>query len=171
VLEVAHTRPHTAPVPFRQWQKIMAGNFVEYLSADHRACDVRLGQLRKAAVAGDWNAAQEAFASLQHDVLAHFAAEEEVLFPAFEAATGMSSGPTQVMRGEHEEARFLIEDLEAAVADKDADGVRGQGEALLILLQQHNMKEENILYPTAFKVVGAKAAELAAQIVMRRETP
>jgi len=171
VLEVTRTRLHTAAIPFRQWQKIMASNFVEYLSADHRACDALLGQLRKAAVAGDWNTAQEAFASLQHDVLAHFAAEEEVLFPAFEAATGMSSGPTQVMRGEHEEARFLLEDIAAAVGEKDADGVRGQGEALLILLQQHNMKEENILYPTAFRVVGPKAAELAAQIVMRREAP
>lgn len=149
----------------------MAGNFVEYLSADHRACDVLLGNLRRAAVAGDWSAAQAALAGLQHDVLAHFAAEEEVLFPAFEAATGMTSGPTQVMRGEHEEARFLLEDIEAAVGEKDADGVRGQGEALLILLQQHNMKEENILYPTAFNVLGPKAAELSAQVVMRREAP
>lgn len=147
----------------------MATSFVDYLSADHRACDALLGKLRQSAGHGDWGAAGNAFASLQHDVLAHFAAEEEVLFPAFEAVTGMSNGPTQVMRSEHEEARYLLEDLDDAVQAHDGDAVRGHGEALLILLQQHNMKEENILYPSVHSAMGLRAEELAAQIVMRRE--
>lgn len=144
-------------------------NFVQYLTADHRACDEKLGAVRRAVGSGDWAGAAAAWEVFQRNVLAHFATEEEVLFPAFEAATGMTSGPTQVMRMEHEEARYLLEDIAAAVHERDADGVRGQGEALLILLQQHNMKEENILYPTAFNMVGPGAGELSAQIVMRRE--
>lgn len=143
--------------------------FDHYLMADHRACDQLLGALRREALAGDWQAAGASFASLQHDVLAHFAAEEEIMFPAFEAATGMSCGPTQVMRMEHAEARELLADLAEAVAAADIEGVRGHAEALLILLQQHNMKEENILYPAAVSAAGPKAAELSAQIVMRRE--
>ncbi len=143
--------------------------FDHYLMADHRACDHLLGSLRRHAVGKDWPAAQAAFASLQHDVLAHFAAEEEVMFPAFEAASGMSCGPTAVMRMEHADARELLEDLAAATQAKDADGVRGHAEALLILLQQHNMKEENILYPAAISAAGPTAAELTAQIVLRRE--
>ncbi|MBK9394046.1 MAG: hemerythrin domain-containing protein [Uliginosibacterium sp.] len=91
---------------------------------------------------------------MQHDVLAHFAAEEEVMFPAFEAASGMSCGPTAVMRMEHAEARELLDDLAAATQVQDTDGVRGHAEALLILLQQHNMKEENILYPAAISAAG-----------------
>jgi len=147
----------------------MASSFVDYLSADHRACDALLGKLRQAAGSGDWAAAGQALVSLQHDVLAHFAAEEEVLFPAFEAATGMFSGPTQVMRSEHEEARYLLEDLDEAVQGHDGDGVRGLGEALLIQLQQHNLKEENILYPSAHSAVGARAEDLALRIAQRRE--
>jgi iron-sulfur cluster repair protein YtfE (RIC family) len=143
--------------------------FDQYLMADHRACDALLGTLRRVAGTGDWNAATSAYATLCSDILAHFAAEEEVLFPAFEAATGMSAGPTRVMRMEHEEVRNLLEDLSFAVSEQNGDGVRGYGEALLILLQQHNMKEEHILYPAALESAGAQAGELSAQIINRRE--
>jgi len=143
--------------------------FDKYLMADHRTCDRLLGALRQQAGMADWAAAGISSHALQHAVLAHFAAEEEVLFPAFEASTGMRSGPTQVMRMEHEELRFLLEDLVVAVSEKDADGVRGHGEALLILLQQHNLKEENILYPMALAHAGSAAAELTSQIMLRRE--
>jgi hemerythrin-like domain-containing protein len=143
--------------------------FDQYLTQDHRACDALLGELRTAAKAGDWAAADSAFARFQHDVLAHFAAEEAVLFPAFETRTGMTGGPTRVMRMEHDEARLLIEDLAEAVAQANADGIRGHGEALLILLQQHNMKEENILYPTAADVAGKDLPALSAEVIAHRE--
>jgi len=144
-------------------------NFDQYLMADHRVCDQLLGAARRHAVAGEWDQALTAATTLQHDVLAHFAAEEEILFPAFEAASGMTCGPTQVMRMEHAEARDLLEDLLAAATDKDADGVRGHAEVLLIHLQQHNMKEENILYPASVDALGSQVAELSAQIAARRE--
>ncbi len=144
-------------------------DFVHYLTTDHRHCDEQLGTLRRLAIAGDWAAARDAFEAARHDVLAHFSAEEEVLFPAFEASSGMSCGPTAVMRMEHQEARELLADLAEAVGGEDADGVRGYGEALLILLQQHNMKEENILYPMAKQGLGAGAPALAEQIAQRRE--
>ncbi|WP_018604384.1 hemerythrin domain-containing protein [Uliginosibacterium gangwonense] len=143
--------------------------FDQYLMADHRACDEHLGALRRHANAGDWGAAQQAFATLQHDLLAHFAAEEEILFPAFETRTGMRNGPTRVMRMEHEEVRFLLEDLTEALSTQDAEAIRGHGEALLILLQQHNMKEENILYPASRDAVGGDLASLSEQIIQRRE--
>ncbi|MDQ7990128.1 MAG: hemerythrin domain-containing protein [Candidatus Dactylopiibacterium sp.] len=145
--------------------------FPDYLTTDHRACDELLGQLRQHANGADWGAARTAFDALRHDVLAHFAAEEEILFPAFEARTGMRQGPTAVMRMEHEEARDLLEDLAQAVAADDREGVRGHGEALLILLQQHNMKEENILYPMGANVAGPDLADWSARIIARREAP
>lgn len=144
-------------------------DFTHYLTTDHRHCDECLGLLRSQAIAGHWAAAAEAFARADHDIRAHFAAEEEVLFPAFEASSGMTCGPTAVMRMEHEEARELLLDLSEAIAAQDAEGVRGYGEALLILLQQHNMKEENILYPMAKQGLGPQASEVATQIMQRRE--
>jgi len=56
-------------------------------------------------------------------------------------------GPTQVMRHEHAQARDLIEKLERAIENKDKETFLSAGESLMILIQQHNMKEEQILYP------------------------
>lgn len=70
-----------------------------------------------------------------------------MLFPAFEQKTGMTMGPTQVMRGEHVQMRELMDAASASLAAKDANDYSGNAETLLVMMQQHNMKEENMLYP------------------------
>ncbi len=59
------------------------------------------------------------------------------------------------MRLEHAQMRPLLAQLEAACAARDGDGYAGAAETLLILMQQHNMKEENILYPMCDQALGA----------------
>ena len=81
------------------------------------------------------------------EALRHLAAEEVTLFPAFEQRTGMVMGPTRVMRAEHDQMRQLIDAAEEALTARDAEEYSGTAETLLIMTQQHNMKEENILYP------------------------
>ncbi|MBP45730.1 MAG: hemerythrin domain-containing protein [SAR324 cluster bacterium] len=77
----------------------------------------------------------------------HFLMEETVLFPTFEDISGMRQGPTQVMRMEHQQIRNLLARMSDAVTRMDRDEILEVGETLLILMQQHNMKEEGILYP------------------------
>lgn len=122
-------------------------NAIEQLTGQHRACDAFLVQAEHAVRTGDWALAREAYPRFEHDMLAHFTLEEERLFPAFEAATGMSMGPTVVMRNEHAEMREVFLDLRDALQNASAADYLGHSETLLILMQQHNMKEENILYP------------------------
>ena len=117
------------------------------MSGDHRHCDELFAAVESAVNAGQWAVATEAFASYRKAMLAHFDAEEKVLFPVFEERTGMRMGPTQVMRNEHAQMRELIEAAGAGVAEKDAEEYSGYAETLLIMMQQHNMKEENVLYP------------------------
>jgi iron-sulfur cluster repair protein YtfE (RIC family) len=88
------------------------------------------------------------------ELLAHFGVEEEVLFPGLRERTGMTGGPTQVMRGEHVQMRDLLRQMDEALAQKNADGFGGAAETLLIMMQQHNMKEENILYPMIDQALG-----------------
>jgi hemerythrin-like domain-containing protein len=95
---------------------------------------------------------------------AHFRAEEEVLFPAFEATTGMRQGPTQMMRHEHQQMRSLLSQLGEASAAHDGEGYAGAAETLLMLMQQHNMKEENILYPMCDRTLGAHAERICAEM-------
>ncbi|MBT3836906.1 MAG: hemerythrin domain-containing protein, partial [Thiotrichales bacterium] len=73
--------------------------------------------------------------------------EEEILFSAFEEATGSAQGPTMVMRMEHEQMRSLLQNLQQAVESRDAEQALGVADTLMIMMQQHNMKEEQMLYP------------------------
>ena len=120
----------------------------------HKHCDEIFADAEEACGAGDWAAGAEAFEAFRGQLETHFASEEELLFPAFEAATGMTSGPTEVMRGEHRQMRDLLAQMQAAVAARDSDAFGGAAETLLILMQQHNMKEENILYPMCDNALG-----------------
>lgn len=117
------------------------------MTDDHRSCDEAFARAETAASKGKWDEAGTALDAFATALEAHFDAEESFLFPRFEAATGMTEGPTKVMRGEHAEMRSAVARMRDALASKDRDDYAGEAETLLILMQQHNMKEENILYP------------------------
>ncbi len=118
-----------------------------YLLDDHRHCDDLFAAVEQAVTALDWPRAGTAFANLHSAMEQHFVAEEAILFPAFEAKTGMTRGPTEVMRVEHDQMRELLSAALQSLQDKDADDYAGNAETLLIMMQQHNMKEEHVLYP------------------------
>ena len=136
----------------------------QILPDHHQHCDALFVAAEEAAQSGDWDAATSAFKHFNEQMQAHFDAEEAVLFPAFEAATGMTAGPTQMMRSEHQQMRSLLAQLEFACAEKDEEGYAGAAETLLMLMQQHNMKEENILYPMCDQALAAEAEELGGKI-------
>ena len=136
----------------------------QILPDHHRHCDTLFVAAEEAVQRGDWAVAAPAFERFHEQMNAHFAAEEDLLFPAFEAATGMSAGPTKMMRYEHEQMRALLAQLAAACAAHDSEGYAGAAETLLMLMQQHNMKEENILYPMCEQALGAEAERLAEKM-------
>ncbi|WP_345984820.1 hemerythrin domain-containing protein [Sulfurimonas sp. HSL-1656] len=120
---------------------------LEFLRDDHRKCDSAFADTESAVAKGDLATAREAFERFNSETLHHFAMEEEILFPAFEQRSGMQGGPTQVMRMEHEQVRGLLERMRTALDNGDSNGFLGMAESMMILLQQHNMKEEQMLYP------------------------
>jgi DUF438 domain-containing protein len=122
-------------------------NIKSFMTDDHRRCDNFFTDVERAIAAQDWERATADFNSFFESVEQHFAAEEGTLFPAFETKSGMTMGPTQVMRDEHVQMRELMSAAREALAAKDADEYSGNAETLLIMMQQHNMKEENVLYP------------------------
>lgn len=136
----------------------------EILPGHHKHCDGLFVTAEEAVQNGDWPAVDKAFARLNAQMRAHFQAEEELLFPAFERATGMTQGPTQMMRYEHAQMRSLLSQLAEACAAHDAEGYGGAAETLLMLMQQHNMKEENILYPMCDRSLGSDAERVCAEM-------
>ena len=119
----------------------------EYMTEDHRRCDVSFANAEEAVSKEDFGAAQSSFGNFKQTMEAHFSMEENVLFPEFESQTGNSAGPTQVMRVEHRQIRALLEEMASTLAGQDVEGYLGHSETLLVMMQQHNMKEEHILYP------------------------
>jgi hemerythrin-like domain-containing protein len=61
---------------------------------------------------------------------------------------------------EHEQMRGLIQDMADAVAKTDDEGYLGLSETLNMLMQQHNLKEENMLYPMTDRVLGDERDKL-----------
>ena len=134
------------------------------MSQDHRECDDFFVAVELSIGKKSWDDARTAFVDYREAMLAHFKVEESILFPAFEQRTGMRMGPTQVMRNEHDQMRELIAAAGAAVSACDADEYSGYAETLLIMMQQHNMKEENVLYPMCDQQLGDQSSTLLQDI-------
>jgi hemerythrin-like domain-containing protein len=127
---------------------------LEFLGNDHRVCDDLFASAEAAVAKNSWDSARDLHDRFQAAMAHHFAMEEDVLFPAFEARTGNSMGPTQVMRMEHAQMRSLMQDMASAVATSNQSNFLGLSETLNMLMQQHNLKEENMLYPMSDRVLG-----------------
>ncbi|MDD2884901.1 MAG: hemerythrin domain-containing protein [Dechloromonas sp.] len=136
----------------------------QLLSEDHRHCDDLFATAEQAASQADWPSAQAAFACFVQAMTAHFLAEESQLFPAFEGATGMTGGPTAVMRHEHAQMRELLAAAQAALAAGQGDDFFAVVDTLLIMMQQHNMKEENVLYPMCDQHLAAQIDPLISAL-------
>ena len=118
----------------------------EYLTLDHRKCDELFADMEyKASISlADAKEIVEKFVAQTER---HFQLEERIVFEEFEQKTGMTQGPTQIVRHEHSQVRNLMKELLDAISQNNKDKFFGTSETLMILMQQHNMKEEQMLYP------------------------
>lgn len=130
----------------------------------HRDCDNLFVAAENAVSANLWDNAQQQFAQFRHTTEQHLRAEEEVLFPAFEQRTGNSMGPTQMMRMEHVHIRELIGAIQRSLEKRDKQEYLGLSDTLMVLLQQHNFKEENVLYPMTDQVLANDRAQLLGRM-------
>jgi hemerythrin-like domain-containing protein len=143
----------------------------EYMTADHRRCDAHFVATEDAVLAGEWDAAAAAFRRYGDALDAHLAMEEEVLFPAFEAETGMTDGPTAVMRAEHRELRALLRRVEDALAHHDVAAWLGSSDMLRVMAQHHDLKEEGVLYPMMTRALAGRESELLAAMASLAAEP
>lgn len=120
---------------------------VGFFSRDHHRCDTLYAEAENAANSGDVTTMSRVCHHFLVAMTHHFRMEEEGLFPAFEKETGMRQGPTMVMRSEHEQMRGLMQQMHQAAETGDAERLLKAGGTLLFVMQQHNVKEEQMLYP------------------------
>ncbi len=115
--------------------------------------------------AGEVAGARAAWAEFAFGLRRHIGFEEQILFPAFEQGTGMPAdgGPTGVMRAEHRQIEGLIDAIGRALEGEGAP--LALREELHRVLGQHNVKEEEVLYPMTDQCLGAQGSDaLVARI-------
>lgn len=123
------------------------------LEREHREIDAGIE-----GFAGDGSARVQDRAALADAIGSlrrHIYAEEELLFPPLRAAGLL--GPVLVMLREHGEMWETLDSLERLLQSDDDDPVAAARRQLLRQLQNHNAKEETVLYPQAEGMLTARA--------------
>jgi hemerythrin-like domain-containing protein len=172
LFEWSHLRPGppswTIAIARRAAPPGAARGINEALSWDHDRLDALEAAAFQKRAEGDLESARDNFAAFAAGLRRHIAFEEQVLFPAFEEATGMppTAGPTAVMREEHREIEVLIGKIEAGIAEKSAP-VEELRRSLHDVLGEHNLKEEGVLYPTTDQLLGNEKADQLVERIQR----
>lgn len=135
-----------------------------YLGDDHRRLDALFADTAKLVAAADYAAAAARFAEFATGLDRHIEQEEQILFPVFEQATGMTQGPTTVMRHEHVAIRALLVEIRAAIAEGERARFQAAAQELGAVLGDHNMKEERILYPMTDRAAGPGLPDLVRRM-------
>ena len=137
----------------------------EFFTHDHRSCDGNWADVEAAVESGRAEDIAAAWQRFDGSMRRHLQMEEEVLFPAFEEVTGMrDAGPTFIMRSEHAQMRGLLDQMGAAAGSGAWEDLVDLGDTLLMLIQQHNAKEEQMLYPMSERALSPHWADLRRQL-------
>jgi hemerythrin-like domain-containing protein len=131
-----------------------------YLTTDHKRCDDALIEAENFVNENRWDHAETCLQQFCKSLEHNFAMEEEILFLAFEKAIGSSEGPTSVMRNEHQHIRGILTMLQNALKRHDSNAFLGHADTLNIMMQQHNLKEESILYPMADRILSDRTHDI-----------
>jgi len=116
------------------------------MGEDHDRLDALFNEFTKTRNT-DENKAKRLFHEFKTGLQRHIVWEEEILFPLFEAKTGMrDAGPTAVMKMEHKKIKGFLEEIHAVMVNGNVRITTLENE-LFKVLTEHNNKEENILYP------------------------
>ena len=135
----------------------------DFLTADHGRCDEYFADM-EAKATESLSSAKESCEAFIHETEKHFQMEERVVFEEFETKTGMTQGPTAMMRHEHTQMRGLMAQMLESIAADNKDKFFGTTETFMILQQQHNMKEEQMLYPMVQQHLGEESERIVEMI-------
>lgn len=142
----------------------MSDAIADFMTYDHRRCDLLLAECEQNFSQSNWSGLADSGPSFSTALLEHFDMEENILFPELIEANPMAMGPTHVMMMEHRQMRALLEEFDESIEAQDRTAGLGVIETLHMLIQQHNMKEEGILYPLADESLADSAGGIMGRL-------
>lgn len=119
----------------------------QYMNNHHKLCEERFARVELSAQAEEWGGCVQAAEDYAAFMEAHFRAEEEILMPPILATSPRSGAMLSALVEEHRVMRTLLRELVQAAKSARPDEFFGTADGLLILMQQHYLKEERSLYP------------------------
>ncbi|MCC6150800.1 MAG: hemerythrin domain-containing protein [Planctomycetes bacterium] len=139
----------------------------DYLAWDHDRLDAIMEHCTKLVGENRFEEARAHMGEFKEGLFRHIEIEEQILFKAFEDKTGMRDvGPTAVMRMEHKDIKEAVNDIVKACEDKRLDEFERGKATLLGVLVEHNMKEEQILYPGTDRMLDDGAREKLVETLL-----
>ena len=120
---------------------------LEFMSEDHDRLDNKIKMYSTEKLV-NVERAEGIFILFKSELERHIIWEEDILFPVFERKTGIKDGgPTSVMRTEHIQIKNHLQEIKKKLHAKKIQDPCKEEVALFKMLESHNEKEENILYP------------------------
>ena len=120
---------------------------LEFMSEDHDRLDNKIKMYSTEKLV-NVERAEGIFILFKSELERHIIWEEDILFPVFERKTGIKDGgPTSVMRIEHIEIKKYLQEIKRKLHVKKIQDPCKEEVAIFKVLESHNQKEENILYP------------------------
>ena len=141
-----------------------AGQVLEH---DHHRIDERFDVFAASLSGGTPDAA--AFTGGATALRHHIHVEETLHFPVLREAGLLA--PVLVMLREHGEIWDLLDTIDEALVRADLTTVRATWPRLAHLLEQHNAKEERILYPAGDQTLSEETAHAVTTALASGSTP
>lgn len=135
-----------------------------WLVHEHSMYENLLSLCQEAVGIEDWDSASRVFAELVTHLKRHMLLEEEVLYPAYEAAPHAPQGPTVALREEHSAIVRQVLDMERIIKTRDSEHVLEGLVQLENRMITHHEKEEDIFLPMASHILSASRDELLRKL-------
>jgi hemerythrin-like domain-containing protein len=136
-----------------------------WLTHCHRRCDALWAEVEEAANGSNAALLKIAVSAFVATTRRHLDIEERLIFPQLaEKMPGVAHGPIPVMLAEHDQMKALLGAMDEAARETSTQRVLNLGDTLLMFTQQHNSKEEGMLYPLCEQVLADVWPELHAEM-------
>jgi hemerythrin-like domain-containing protein len=131
-----------------------------YLARDHDRCDGLYADAVARVAAHDWEQASVSFLEFAEAMRRHVEMEERVVYPAFEELLANTAAPTQALHAEHQLLSEIMYRMSMAIKRRDVIEFSDHADTFRLTTEQHNRKEEGILFPMFDKLLRPRYNEL-----------
>ena len=135
-----------------------------WLVHEHSLYEDLLSQCQEAVEIENWDGVDRIFNDLVTHLKRHMALEEEVLYPAYEAAPHAPQGPTTALREEHSAIVRLVRDMAQIIRTRNSEHMLECLAQLEYRMIKHHEKEEDIFLPMASHILESSRDELLSKL-------